>query len=109
MLRHVLMFRLKPDTSADSRALLVEQLHVMHDRIPQLLTMSCGQDAGVADRGFDNPDVIASMDFADERSWREYLAHPDHEYFTEQFLLPILNTTTGVQFFHNATPHSAAL
>lgn len=91
MLRHVLMFRLKPDTSADSRA------------------MSCGQDAGVADRGFDNPDVIASMDFADERSWREYLAHPDHEYFTEQFLLPILNTTTGVQFFHNATPHSAAL
>ncbi len=99
MLRHVLMFRLKPDTSSRDRKQLVEQLHVMQQKVPQLLHMSCGQDAGVAGPDFDNPDVIAVMDFADESTWREYLVHPDHDYFADTFLLPFLDMTTGVQFY----------
>jgi hypothetical protein len=109
MLRHVLMFRLKPDATAEARKLLVEQLHVMQEKIPELLNMSCGQDAHVAGPEFDNPDVIAIMDFENVDTWRAYLVHPDHDFFADEYLLPILEKTTGVQFYQDAPTYQDAL
>ena len=44
--------------------------------IPELLAMTCGDDAGHFD---DNFDFVIVSDFADFASAREYVAHPLHQ------------------------------
>ena len=62
--------------------------------IPELLALTCGDDAGHFD---DNFDFVAVMDFADFSSARRYVAHPLHQAYVRDHASQVVRQRAVVQ------------
>jgi Stress responsive A/B Barrel Domain len=62
--------------------------------IPELLAMTCGDDAGHFD---DNFDFVAVMDFADFPAARRYVAHPLHQAYVRDHASQVIGQRVIVQ------------
>jgi len=70
--------------------------------IPELLALTCGDDA----RHFDgNFDFVAVMDFADFASARVYVEHPLHQAWVREHASQVVGERVVVQ--HDWTPEPA--
>jgi len=93
--KHVVLLRFKPQTSADTVADLFAALETLRHKVPGLLDVSAGINSspeGLA-KGFTHGFV---MTFADAASRDAYLPHPDHEAIKEKLLLWIDGGADGV-------------
>jgi hypothetical protein len=62
--------------------------------IPELLAMTCGDDAGHFE---DNFDFVAVMDFADFAAARRYVAHPLHQAYVHDHASKVIGQRVIVQ------------
>jgi hypothetical protein len=67
--------------------------------IPQLLVLTCGDDAGHFEGNFD---FVAVMDFADFASARVYVEHPLHQSYIRDHASKVIGERVIVQ--HDWTP-----
>ena len=67
--------------------------------VPQLLALTCGDDAGHFDGNFD---FVAVMDFADFASARVYVEHPLHQAYLRDHASKVVGERVIVQ--HEWTP-----
>ena len=95
MLRHIALFRLKPDAPADARQSLEEGLFLLAQTIDVIESYDYGADLGLREGNFDFA-VVA--DFRDADAFRAYVDHPDHQAFLEQRLRPVLEERVSIQF-----------
>lgn len=96
MVKHVVLLRFKPETSAGTMAGLLVALHELRLQIPGLLDVSAGTNSspeGLA-KGFTHGFV---MTFADEASRDGYLPHPAHEAVKAK-ILPWVNDVLVVDW-----------
>lgn len=49
MLRHVVMFQIKPSATADQKEAMAAGIRGMTEKIPEILKMTCGPDLGISD------------------------------------------------------------
>jgi hypothetical protein len=75
MFRQVVVYQWAEGVSPGTMQAFRESLEGLR-AIPELLAMTCGDDAGYFD---DNFDFVVVADFADFESARRYVAHPLHE------------------------------
>ena len=75
MFRQVVVYRWADGVSPAAKQGFRDALERMRD-IPELLAMTCGDDAGHFE---DNFDFVVVADFADFESARRYVAHPLHQ------------------------------
>lgn len=70
--------------------------------IPELLAMTCGDDAGHFD---DNFDFVVVADFTDFAAARRYVAHPLHQSFVQDHASKVIGQRIIVQH-DRASPSS---
>jgi hypothetical protein len=95
MIRHVVMFRWKPGTTAEAIAAIEEGLSKLPAEVPEIQRYSFGADAGLNEGNYD---FVVVADFADAAGWRAYRDHPAHRAFIEQHSRPNTAERMAVQY-----------
>jgi hypothetical protein len=95
MLRHVALFRWKPDATAEDVSKVEAALHALPDKIPCIQSYRFGRDLGVQEG---NADFAVVADFTDEEGLRTYANHPDHQSVLNNLIRPIVARREAIQY-----------
>ena len=95
MLRHVVLLRWKPGTSAAQLEALERAIATLPAQIPEIRSYRFGADAALTAGNFDFA-IVA--DFADEAGFRSYASHPAHLRFIAEHTRPLVAERAAVQF-----------
>lgn len=95
MLRHVALFRWKPEATAEDVSKLEAALHSLPDKIPCIQSYRYGRDLGIQEG---NADFGLVADFVDEEDLRTYASHPDHQAVIRELVRPIMETRVAIQY-----------
>ncbi len=95
MLRHVVLLRWKPGTTAAQLDALLAAIAKLPARIPELKAYRFGADAGLAAGNFDFA-IVA--DFDDDADFLSYASHPVHQAFIAEHTRPLVAERAAVQF-----------
>lgn len=87
MIRHIVGFRLKPETSPAQIAAFLAAFRALGDRIPELRSLAVGPN--LTDRDPSYPYVLDAT-FEDMHALGRYLVHPAHVEALATTLTPIL-------------------
>jgi hypothetical protein len=93
MFRQVVVTRWAEDVSAEAKQAFRDALNGLR-AIPELLALTCGDDAGHFD---DNFDFVAVMDFEDFAAARRYVAHPLHQAYVRDHAGQVISQRVIVQ------------
>jgi len=75
MIRHVVLFKLKPNVSREERDRWIERSRLAHTRIASIRAFSIGPDLMGLPRSYD---VAVVVDFDSLGDVRDYAEHPEH-------------------------------
>jgi hypothetical protein len=75
MIRHVVLFKLKPNVSREERDRWIEMSRLAHTRIASIRAFSIGPDLMGLPRSYD---VAVMVDFDSLDDVRDYAEHPEH-------------------------------
>src|SRR5438105_14147738 len=95
MVRHVALFRWKPETSEEDVSRLEAALRQLRQKIPCIQAYRFGRDLGVQDG---NADFGLVADFSDEDGLRTYADHPDHQAVIASLIRPITERREAIQY-----------
>ena len=98
MFRQVVAIRWAEGVSVEDRQGFRDALDALRV-IPELLTLTWGDDAGHFEGNFD---LVAVMDFADFDSARAYVQHPLHQTYIRDHAAKVIGERVVVQ--HDWTP-----
>jgi hypothetical protein len=93
MFRQVVAFRWAEGVSSEAKQGFSDAIDGLR-AIPELLAMTCGDDAGHFE---DNFDFVAVMDFADFAAARRYVAHPLHQAYIRDHASQVIGQRVVVQ------------
>lgn len=94
-LRHVVLLKFGPDTSAEDLGAIVATLRTLPDQIPELIDYRVGLNLGL-DAG--NWPLAVTADFADEAGYVAYRDHPAHVAIITELIKPDLVGRCAVQY-----------
>ena len=95
MLRHVALFRFKPETTDEQIEAAMVALSTLPDQIDVLRKFRFGPDAGITEGAWDFA-VVAVLDDAD--SYATYRDHPAHVAVLRGYVAPLISEAARVQF-----------
>lgn len=97
MIQHIVLLKLKPDTTDAQKEALAEGLEALCRKIPGIGSVSAGDDCSPEGKqhGFNWGFVMA---FKDEASRDAYLPHPDHTALATTLLRPIVDDVLVLDF-----------
>jgi hypothetical protein len=95
MFRHVVLMRWTPDATEAQQAAVVDGLHTLPARIPEIRSYAIGADARVNDGNFD---LVVIADFADVDGYLVYRDHADHQAVIAEHIRPILADRAAIQY-----------
>ena len=95
MLRHVALFRFKPETTNEQIVAAMGALSTLPDQIDVLRKFRYGPDAGITEGTWDFA-VIAVLDNADD--YIAYRDHPAHVAVLRDHIAPIISEAARIQF-----------
>lgn len=95
MIRHVVMFRWKPDTVAEDVDSVVARLQTMPALIPQIREYRFGADLRINDA---NWDFVVVADFATADDYLAYRDDPHHRALVAEAIGPHLDERASVQY-----------
>ena len=95
MLRHVALFRWKPEATSEDVSKLEAALRVLPSKIPCIQTYRFGRDIGIQEG---NADFGLVADFIDEASLETYANHPDHQDVIKNLVRPIQAERIAIQY-----------
>ena len=95
MVRHVALFRWKPETTAEDVSKVEAALHRLPATIPCIKSYRFGRDLGVQDG---NADFALVADFTDQDGLTTYANHPDHQAVIQDLIRPILAQREAIQY-----------
>jgi hypothetical protein len=95
VLRHVALFRWKPETTAADVSKVEAALHELPSKIPCILAYRFGRDVGGQDG---NADFALVADFPDQEGLATYANHPDHQAVLQNLIRPILAQREAIQY-----------
>jgi hypothetical protein len=95
VVRHVALFRWKPEASSEDISRLEEALRALPAKIPAIRSYRFGRDLGIQDG---NADFGVVADFADEKALESYWNHPDHQAVLRERVRPIMAQREAIQY-----------
>jgi Stress responsive A/B Barrel Domain len=95
VLRHIALFRWKPEATAEDVSKVEAALHQLPAKIPCIQSYRFGRDLGVQDG---NADFALVADFSDEESLATYANHPDHLSVIQTLIRPIMAQRDAIQY-----------
>lgn len=95
MLRHVALFRWKPETTEEDVSKVEAALRLLPAKIPCIQSYRFGRDLGVQDG---NADFGLVADFVDEDGLETYANHPEHRAVIVNLIRPITERREAIQY-----------
>ena len=95
MIRHVVLFRWKPEATDEQKMLVAAELGRLPSVIPSIRAYVFGADAGI-NQG--NAEFAVTADFDDEAGYLAYRDDPTHREVIAKHIAPISADRTAVQF-----------
>jgi hypothetical protein len=95
MLRHVVLFRWKPNTTEAQVASIESALHRLPAQIPCIQSYRFGRDLLIEEG---NADFALVADFADQEGLETYANHPEHQAVVRERIRPIMQTREAIQY-----------
>jgi hypothetical protein len=95
VVRHVALFRWKPETTAADVSKLEQELHALPTRIACIQSYRFGRDLGLQEG---NADFAIVADFIDAAGLEEYANHPDHLAVLNGRIRPMLAHREAIQY-----------
>lgn len=95
MIKHVVLLTWKDGTSQDQIDAVTSGFLALRNEIPDIVSYSFGQDAGIY-RG--NADYALIAEFQEEADLEAYVSHPSHIRLLKTITGPILESFQAVQF-----------
>ncbi len=110
MVLHIVLFRPRPDLTAEDRAALVGVLEGALGRIPSIRRFSLGRrvkhGAGYEAQMATDLDYAAVLEFDDLAALRAYLDHPAHEALGHRFMSSL--AASAIYDYETATARELA-
>ena len=95
MIRHVVLLSWKQGVSQDQIDEVTAAFRALKDEIPEIVSYSFGQDAGIFGG---NADYALVADFENEADLKAYVKHPRHQELMADITGPILASFQAIQF-----------
>ena len=95
MIRNVVLLTLHETATDADRSAIIEALHTLPQRIPEIQQYSAGTDLGLAEG---NVDVVAVGDFADQAGYETYRDHDAHHEVIATYIKPVLAARSAIQY-----------
>jgi|HigsolmetaAR206D_1030411.scaffolds.fasta_scaffold40175_2 hypothetical protein len=95
MIRHVVLFRFTPETTAADVEAIADALRELPAAIPEIAAYRFGTDLGINEG---NADFAVVADFASTEDYLTYRDHPRHQAVIKEHIAPHLAERTAVQF-----------
>ena len=95
MVEHLVLFKLKPETTDEERAAMCRALGELGAQVPGILDISCGVNFSNRNQGYD---VALAIKFMDRESLDTYLPHPAHRGAVDTFVRPYLEDVIVVDY-----------
>lgn len=76
MIKHIVMFRMKPEKTTGYLPELKDRLQVLKNKIPEVLHLETGLNISQSPSAFD---LVLITEFNDEEALQTYREHPDHQ------------------------------
>jgi hypothetical protein len=76
MIKHIVLFKFKPEAAESDIADLEKSLNALPDLISDIITFSCGRDLLHTERSYD---LALIADLGDLDALNRYQVHPDHQ------------------------------
>jgi len=94
MIRHIVLFTWKPDTTDQQKERVASELSMLSKTLPGIRAYHFGADAGLVTG---NADFGLTADFDDADGYLVYRNHPAHLEVLEKTIGPILDRRVAVQ------------
>jgi hypothetical protein len=94
MIRHVVVFRWKPETTAEQKALVATELAKLPAIVPSIRSFVIGPDAGITQG---DAEFAVTADFDDEAGYLAYRDDPAHREIIATYITPLVAERTAVQ------------
>ncbi len=95
MIRHIVLFRWKPDATDEQKALIATELAKLPSVVPSILGFGLGPDAGINEG---NADFAVTADFDDEAGYLAYRDDPTHRAIIAEHIAPFVAVRVAIQF-----------
>ena len=95
MLRHVVLFRWKPEISGADIQSVRDSLAELPTSIPEICSYKYGDDVRLSDGNFD---FALVADFENTQGFQTYAAHPDHQRVIAERIRPLVEERVAVQY-----------
>ncbi|HZO35669.1 MAG TPA: Dabb family protein [Solirubrobacteraceae bacterium] len=93
MIRHVVLFKWKAESTAEQRAAAIAELRTLPDQIEAVRSFVVGENVGDPD----NHELAVIAEFDDIESFRAYSDHPAHLDVAIKTIGPILEQRARIQ------------
>jgi hypothetical protein len=94
VIRHVAVFRWKPEATAEQKALVASELGRLPSIVPSIRSFVLGPDAGISPG---NADFAVTADFDDEAGFVAYRDDPTHRGIFTEHIAPITAERAALQ------------
>ena len=95
MLRHVALFRWKPETTAEDVSKIEAALRQLPQKLPCIQAYRFGRDLGFQEG---NADFGIVADFVDEDGLKTYASDPGHQALIAELIRPITERREAIQY-----------
>jgi len=103
-LRHVVLFKFKPEATAEQIAAMERGLDQLAKDVPSIRHLEWGRNISGEQRSHGYTHCLI-VTFDDQAGLDAYLPHPGHQAFVQEKLRPIMEDVTVIDFFPQ---HAAA-
>jgi hypothetical protein len=95
MIRHVVLFRWKPEATQEQKARAASEIAKLPSIVPSVRGFECGADIRVNEGNFD---FSVTADFDDEAGYIAYRDDPAHRQMVADFIVPAAADRAAIQF-----------
>jgi quinol monooxygenase YgiN len=95
MITHLVLYRMKPGTSAEDENRLLAEARRQLPKIPGARNVRVGRSLSGPQQGYT---LALAMDFDDAAALETYRVHPDHQKFVSQVAQPLVEEVLRFDF-----------
>ncbi len=95
MVEHIVLFSLKPEATREQVDAMLAGLRALPEQIDTIVEASCGRNFSERSRGHQ---VGLRVQFHDRAGLEVYVPHPAHQACVEEFIKPIMDYVTVVDY-----------